>query len=97
MDFLEHVFGEALRTFSLAFLLQLYQGRFKVIMDGAQNASYKEKMACIAKFDNVERFLFDKGQDSLAHVTDWEIRESERLTTSHIVHRHGKRKRDIDE
>ena len=64
-------------------------------MDAAQNASYKEKIAYTVKFDNVERYLFNKGQDSLQHITEWEVRESERITTSQIVQRHGKRKRDV--
>jgi len=74
--------------------LQLYQGRFKVIMDAAQNSSYKEKVVCTAKLENVERYLFEKGQDSLLHTIKWEIRESERISTSGVVRRHGKRKRD---
>ncbi|XP_067948969.1 DNA replication complex GINS protein PSF3-like [Watersipora subatra] len=77
--------------------LQLYKGRFKGIMDAAQNASYKEKAACIVKFDNVERFLFEKGQESLSHIMDWEAHESERIATSHVVQRHGKRKRDASD
>lgn len=77
--------------------LQLYQGRFKTIMDSAQNASYKEKVACTSKFDNVEKSLFDKGQISLSDASKWEVRDSEKITTSRVVTRHGKRKRDVAE
>lgn len=67
-------------------------------MDAAQNASYKEKIACTSHFDNVERHLFEKGQGSLSHITQWEIRESERIMTSGVVQRYGKRKHDnVDE
>lgn len=64
-------------------------------MDAAQNASYKEKVACTAKLDNVERYLYEQGQDSLSHITRWEVRESERIKTARVVKRHGKRKREI--
>ena len=63
-------------------------------MDAAQNASYKEKIACTSKFDNVEKYLFERGQVSLSDATKWEIRDSEKITASRVVTRHGKRKRD---
>lgn len=66
-------------------------------MDSAQNATYKEKRACTAKFDNVEMYLFRKGQESLGSILMWEERETEKILTSSVVKRHGKRKRDIDD
>lgn len=66
-------------------------------MDSAQNATYKEKRACTAKFDNVELYLFKKGQASLVSVMKWEERETEKIVTSSVVKRHGKRKRGADD
>lgn len=63
-------------------------------MDSAQNATYKEKKYCTAKFDNVELYLFNKGQKCLKHIMMWEERESEKILTSAVVRRHAKRKRD---
>jgi len=66
-------------------------------MDSAQNASYKEKAQCIAKYDNVELALFRTGQESLSDVGKWEVRDTERIDMSGVVRRHGKRKRPADD
>lgn len=67
------------------------------MMDAAQNATYKEKKSCTAKFDNVEVYLFDRGQQCLKHITLWEERKTEKIVTSAVVKRHGKRKRGADD
>lgn len=67
-------------------------------MDSAFNASYKEKKECTEKFDNVELYLFEKGQSALSKFCMWENRESEKLTAADVVKRNRKRKRDtLDE
>jgi len=76
-------------------LLKTFQGRFRKIMDGSQNALHKDLTSQTNLLDDQERQLFAAGQSSLHSLNRWEKRETEKLLTSSMVSNHRKRKRTI--
>ncbi|KAK3765773.1 hypothetical protein RRG08_026244 [Elysia crispata] len=73
-------------------LLQTFQGRFRRIMDGSQNALHTDLTNQINMLDESERRLFAAGQRGLLEFQSWESRESEKLSTSSVVLNQRKRK-----
>lgn len=65
-------------------------------MDLSTNAFKCDTTQHKEKLDEVERHLFQLGQQSLHSYQKWEIGESHRLTASSMVISHRKRKRDAD-
>ena len=72
---------------------QTFHGRFRKIMDGAQNALHRELNSQTEMLDDQEKQLFAAGQESLHSFHRWETRETEKLSTSTMVANHRKRKR----
>ncbi|GFR59745.1 DNA replication complex GINS protein PSF3 [Elysia marginata] len=73
-------------------LLQTFQGRFRQIMDGSQNALHTDLTNQVNMLDQSERKLFMAGQRGLLKFQSWESRESEKLSTSSVVLNQRKRK-----
>ncbi|GFN79204.1 DNA replication complex gins protein psf3-like [Plakobranchus ocellatus] len=73
-------------------LLQTFQGRFRRIMDGAQNALHSDLTSQTDMLDESELNLFAAGQRGLVGFQQWESRESEKLSTSTMVVNQRKRK-----
>ena len=71
---------------------QTFQGRFRRIMDGSQNALHTDLTNQINMLDESERRLFAAGQRGLLEFQSWESRESEKLSTSSVVLNQRKRK-----
>ncbi|CAG5124127.1 unnamed protein product [Candidula unifasciata] len=95
-----YLFGEKLLSLQLPdtddianVLLKTFQGRFRNIMDGSQNALHSDLASQMEKLDVQERQLFAAGQQGLHEFQKWESRESEKLSTSAMVSNHRKRKR----
>ncbi|XP_005111072.1 DNA replication complex GINS protein PSF3 isoform X1 [Aplysia californica] len=95
-----YLFGGKLLTLQLPdaeeiadVLLKTFQGRFRKIMDGSQNALHADLTSQTSVLDDQERHLFAAGQDSLHGFHRWEKRETEKLSTSVMVANHRKRKR----
>lgn len=74
-------------------LFQTFQDRVRSIMDFSQNSLREDNSELINKLDNMERCLFQIGQEGLLDFQRWKSRESERICTSDIVINHKKRKR----
>lgn len=72
---------------------QAFQGRFRKIMDSAQNSFNTDTTPLIEKLDDMERTLFKTGQSSLNDFHRWQSRETEKITTSSLVQTYRKRKR----
>lgn len=72
---------------------QTFQGRFRRIMDGSQNALHTDITTQTSLLDEQERQIFAAGQLSFHDFQKWESRESEKLCTSVMVANHRKRKR----
>ncbi|CAL1544076.1 unnamed protein product [Lymnaea stagnalis] len=95
-----YLFGGKLISFQLpdaddiaSILLKTFQGRFRRIMDGSQNALHTDLTGQVSMLDEQERQLFAAGQQGLHDFQKWENRESEKLSTSVMIANHRKRKR----
>ncbi|KAG1685088.1 DNA replication complex GINS protein PSF3 [Nymphon striatum] len=77
-------------------LLQTFQDRVRCIMDSSQNSLNEDCSKLTANLDNMERALFQAGQKGLLDFQKWQIRESEKISTSEIVVNHRKRKLALD-
>ncbi|XP_041376292.1 DNA replication complex GINS protein PSF3-like [Gigantopelta aegis] len=93
-------FGSCLLNFEYAdatdiakCLLKTFQARFRRIMDCSQNVLNEDTSVVTSKLDEMERSLFSDGQKGLNDFNRWEKRETEKLSTSHMVRNHRKRKR----
>lgn len=74
---------------------QTFQGRFRKIMDSAQNALNQDTTKLTEKLDESEKKLFVAGQLGLHDFERWETRQTEKLQTSSMVLKHRKRKRAL--
>ena len=64
-----------------------------MIMDSSQNAFDTDVADLSAKLDETERGVFRAGQRGLCDLTRWQSGDTHRITTSHMVVNHRKRKR----
>ena len=62
-------------------------------MDSSQNSYNTDTTALTSKLDETERKIFKCGQGGLSDFQRWETRATDKLTTSHMVVNHRKRKR----
>jgi hypothetical protein len=83
----------ALTLFVFLFYCQMFQGRFRKIMDCAQNALNQDTSRLTQKLDESEKNVFVAGQLGLHDFDRWETRQTEKLQTSTMVLKHRKRKR----
>ena len=83
--------------FFLLLFFQTFQGRFRKIMDSAQNALNQDTTKLTEKLDESEKKLFVAGQLGLHDFERWETRQTEKLQTSSMVLKHRKRKRALME
>ncbi|XP_076817129.1 DNA replication complex GINS protein PSF3-like [Clavelina lepadiformis] len=99
-----YAFGQQLLTLNHNESLQMakclvltFMERFRKIMDWSINAYEHDNSERQEKLDEVERNLFKLGQKSLQSFQQWEMGESRKLSSSELVSRHRKRKRDMSE
>ncbi|XP_005664436.1 DNA replication complex GINS protein PSF3 isoform X1 [Sus scrofa] len=71
---------------------QTFIGRFRRIMDSAQNAYNEDTSALVARLDEMERGLFQTGQKGLNDFQCWEKGQASQITASNLVQNYKKRK-----
>ncbi|XP_047648308.1 DNA replication complex GINS protein PSF3 isoform X2 [Phacochoerus africanus] len=71
---------------------QMFIGRFRRIMDSAQNAYNEDTSALVARLDEMERGLFQTGQKGLNDFQCWEKGQASQITASNLVQNYKKRK-----
>ena len=74
-------------------VFQVFQARFRDIMDSSQNAYHQDTSRLTQKLDEMEKVIFSRGQKGLEDLQVWERRQAEKITTSDMVLNHRKRKR----
>ncbi|XP_066493724.1 DNA replication complex GINS protein PSF3 [Tiliqua scincoides] len=78
-------------------ILQTFIGRFRRIMDFSQNAYNEDTSALVARLDELERALFQAGQEGLNNFQSWEMGQASQITISSLVQNYKKRKfTDLD-
>ncbi|PNJ62954.1 GINS3 isoform 7 [Pongo abelii] len=71
---------------------QTFIGRFRRIMDSSQNAYNEDTSALVARLDEMERGLFQIGQNGLNDFQCWEKGQASQITASNLVQNYKKRK-----
>eukprot|EP00051_Salpingoeca_urceolata_P009559 m.115838 g.115838 ORF g.115838 m.115838 type:complete len:189 (+) comp16358_c0_seq1:400-966(+) len=73
-------------------LIEVFQGRYRAVMDMAQNALHEDTLTPMAKLDHLERRLFQSGYQSDKEYQQWLKGDRGRLVAAPAI-RDKKRKR----
>ncbi|GAB6030455.1 DNA replication complex GINS protein PSF3 [Chamberlinius hualienensis] len=75
-------------------VVEVFKRRFRMIMDASQNTLDRSRTQLISNLDDLEKTLFNDAQNCLIDFHNWQMCQGHKITTSTLVSKHRKRKRD---